>query len=1354
MKRNSKLFGILLFSSLAITSLSFALNKPNVEANAYYSPSTTYTTGDAATYYSSIDSSSSGDTLLTALRNLNLSRRKSTVGYSAMGTSASSSAYIYTDYDPSTVKTDSNGQPYGTSILSFYSGTSTTSWNREHVWPNSRGGGSKGSTGAPYIDADIYMPRPTIAAENSNRGNSEYIEGMSHSSNGWDPVTAFGEDGCYQGLNIRGECARIIFYCMTVNANLTLDEGAGSNGTNMGKLSDMLKWNLLYPVNERERNRQEGGQYLQGNRNAFVDHPEYACKIWGNTNSTTKSICSSYSLSTLEKITLNTTNESLVYGQTLQLSVTPTPSDASALVTWKSSNPSVASVDSKGLVTAGTTAGYASITATSANDASITATCNIYVTEPTKVDMTSVNPTSLEVSVGTSGTISPTVNPSNVYPAPTFSYKSNNTSIATVTSSGVVTGVSAGTTTITITATQGSIVKTANCTVTVNTSIRAGEWEVATSISDGDYVVIGCASKNVTAGAQNDDYLAKVATTIASDKITSLPDATTIFKVGKSGTYYTFTDTTSNKLLGTNAAKSVNLTGAGTTNWSVTFNESTKVATITSENSSCGSIQYNSGSPRFTTYTSSQSAVQLYKKVASSTASPTVTLEPNSLTLTTGDKYTLTATVGGPTNTLSFTSSNDAVATVSATGVVTAIKEGSAVITATYGTASATCTVTVKNSVSLSSLSVSGTLSKTTYYAGQSFDPSGLTITATYSDSSTANVTNQVTFSPDPLTVGTSSVTASYKYNGTTKTATITGFTTVNPSLSEIKLTGQTTSYNLNATFSFDGTCQAYYTDGTNKSVTPTAVSSPDMTTTGTKEVTVTYTENGVSKTATYSITVTNQSAVTYIASANHKNQEVVSTWTGSPITLTFNKNEGSNDPKYYDNGTSTRLYAKGTLTVSGETNINITQINITFGNNNANAFTADVGALTCNTSSAKWTGNNNSVTFTVGGSKDSRYIKSVEVIYTVSIDIGGGGNVPEPDSVTLDLTSHTMNVGESITLTATANGTVTWSSSDPTVASVDNGTVTGVKAGTATITATVGTASATCEITVNNVPSSSVSGDITFGTIASEDGKTLTSTDIIDFMTAGSSLVTGVTNITRMYKGTNGIRFGSSKGTGSMTLNMSSTFTSQIVKSIKFTTAAYGSDTGTLNVTLSSGESTSITPSDGETIYELVTPSSISTIKFETSTKRAVLSAISFTYQETGSYSASDFANDLLALTNDICLDSKNNNWKDVSSSLTSAWTTLQDSDHYQKLSVDEKAILINTTANEAGTTIEQAMNRYDHIVARYDLTNFISGRTISTRINNFMVMDSHTFMPIVVIISLASISLIGFFYLKKRND
>lgn len=237
-----------------------------------------------AGWYDSITDSMSGDTLLSKLRALNLSKRTSTVGYSSMGTTPSGQ-FKYTDYDPNYVQYDSNGQPYGTRILSFYSGMSTTAWNREHVWPNSRGGG--------LVDNDIYMPRPTITAENSNRGNSSYVEGMSHSANGWDPVTAFGANNCYQGEGIRGECARIIFYCMTANASLSLKEGADTSYNNsIGCLSDMLEWNLKYPVNQREVNRQSGGMYLQGNRNAFVDDPGYACRIWGNTNSSTRSICS------------------------------------------------------------------------------------------------------------------------------------------------------------------------------------------------------------------------------------------------------------------------------------------------------------------------------------------------------------------------------------------------------------------------------------------------------------------------------------------------------------------------------------------------------------------------------------------------------------------------------------------------------------------------------------------------------------------------------------------------------------------------------------------------------------------------------------------------------------------------------------------------------------------------------------------------------------------------------------------------------------------------------------------------------------------------------------------------------
>ncbi len=71
----------------------------------------------------------------------------------------------------------------------------------------------------------------------------------------------------------------------------------------MGKLSDLLKWNLQYlpstsetadtalRVEQNRNNVIESNAALQGNRNPFIDHPEYACKIWGNTNSATKSIC-------------------------------------------------------------------------------------------------------------------------------------------------------------------------------------------------------------------------------------------------------------------------------------------------------------------------------------------------------------------------------------------------------------------------------------------------------------------------------------------------------------------------------------------------------------------------------------------------------------------------------------------------------------------------------------------------------------------------------------------------------------------------------------------------------------------------------------------------------------------------------------------------------------------------------------------------------------------------------------------------------------------------------------------------------------------------------------------------------
>ncbi len=74
--------------------------------------------------------------------------------------------------------------------------------------------------------------------------------------------------------------------------------------------------------------------------------------------------------------------------------------------------------------------------------------------------------------------------------------------------------------------------------------------------------------------------------------------------------------------------------------------------------------------------------------------------------------------------------------------------------------------------------------------------------------------------------------------------------------LVSITISGQTTTYTVGDTFEFDGTVTATYSDGTTATVTPTSVSEPDMDVEGTKDVTVTYTEGGVTKETTYQINV------------------------------------------------------------------------------------------------------------------------------------------------------------------------------------------------------------------------------------------------------------------------------------------------------------------------------------------------------------------------------------------------------------------------------------------------------------------------------------------------------------------
>ena len=106
-----------------------------------------------------------------------------------------------------------------------------------------------------------------------------------------------------------------------------------------------------------------------------------------------------------------------------------------------------------------------------------------------------------------------------------------------------------------------------------------------------------------------------------------------------------------------------------------------------------------------------------------------------------------------------------------------------------------------------------------------------------------------------------------------------------------------------------------------------------------------------------------------------------------------------------------------------------------------------------------------------------------------------------EVTSITLSQTSVTLSSGESVSLTATiapenaTNKTITWSSSNTSVATVSNGKVTAVAVGKATITAKIGNVKAECSVTVNPIEVTSITLSQTSVTLSSGESFTLTAT-------------------------------------------------------------------------------------------------------------------------------------------------------------------------------------------------------------------------------------------------------------------
>ncbi|MFI7650942.1 endonuclease [Micromonospora sp. NPDC049460] len=156
-------------------------------------------------------------------------------------------------------------------------------WNREHVWAKSHG--DFGTATGP--GTDVHHLRPTDVSVNSTRGNKDF-------DNGGSPVAE--APGCYTDADsweprnaVKGDVARMIMY-MAIRyegtdgwPNLEMNQSV-NNGTAPyhGRMSVLLQWNQLDPPDAFEKRRnQRIYERWQGNRNPFVDHPEWATAIWG-----------------------------------------------------------------------------------------------------------------------------------------------------------------------------------------------------------------------------------------------------------------------------------------------------------------------------------------------------------------------------------------------------------------------------------------------------------------------------------------------------------------------------------------------------------------------------------------------------------------------------------------------------------------------------------------------------------------------------------------------------------------------------------------------------------------------------------------------------------------------------------------------------------------------------------------------------------------------------------------------------------------------------------------------------------------------------------------------------------------
>lgn len=342
-------------------------------------------------YYDSLNPNSLTDGLNGTLRTNLTSLIYPNGFYTYSGDNSTDLGYVLKNVDEDPNNSSNMVLFYTHNSITKVNSSGAANWNREHCWPQNLSGDNWGKDKA---GADILHIRPTYATTNSTRSNLKYgtaSSGSVKTYNGMD----YGKvgDGYFEPMDFsKGDAARIIMYVWTAYKNTysTLPE---INNT-FSSYEEMIEWHILDVPDELEGNRNDYSETSkQKNRNPYVDHPEWGCRVFKDKISDALyNECmqtyenggqSSVAPTSIDIVTSNTT---LSVGEERTLSVNVTPSNASKSVTWSSSNSSVISVTSDGTISA-LKGGSATITATSSLNMNIKDSVTFTVKEVSSISI-------------------------------------------------------------------------------------------------------------------------------------------------------------------------------------------------------------------------------------------------------------------------------------------------------------------------------------------------------------------------------------------------------------------------------------------------------------------------------------------------------------------------------------------------------------------------------------------------------------------------------------------------------------------------------------------------------------------------------------------------------------------------------------------------------------------------------------------------------------------------------------------------------------------------------------------------------------------------------------------------------